>query len=97
MGLFARRSNPLQETLQRFETALDDLATCCSNNAEEVRRLKSANEAIEADVHLQWDKVNRALGRMSKREALDEKANGPSNDINERIRRGEPIDGVPGF
>lgn len=94
MGLFNRRENPLQESLQRFEKALDDLSTCCSNNAESVRELEREQRAVRADVDLQWDKVNRALGRMAKREAVDTKSNGPSSDVddlNERIRRGEPV------
>lgn len=89
---WTRDVRTLKESLARFDKALDDLATCCSNNADHVRELKSSEKALRADVDLQWDKVNRALGRMAKRDAVDGKGNGESElDLNEKIRRGIPI------
>lgn len=84
----------LQESLKRFDTALDDLATCCSKNAEAVNALEREQHAVRSDVDLQWDKVNTAIGRMAKRDAVQEKkVNGEDGlaDLNERIRRGDPI------
>lgn len=91
MGWFGRDLRPLQDTLRSLETALEDLSTCCSNNAENVRSLQSQERALRADMDLQWEKVNRAIGRFAKRDAVEEKANGSEADLNERIRRGEPI------
>lgn len=93
MGLFGKQDRRLQESLRSFETALEDLSTCCSNNGDAVRRLDREQNAVRADVDLQWEKVNRALSRFAKRDAVAEKVNGPdgSDDLNERIRRGDPI------
>jgi hypothetical protein len=53
--------------------------------------LKSDALAMRADVDLQWEKVNRAISRFAKRDAVaEEKVNG-ADDLNERIRRGDPI------
>ncbi len=55
------------------------------------RKLKSDALAMRADVDLQWEKVNRAISRFAKRDAVaEEKVNG-ADDLNERIRRGDPI------
>jgi hypothetical protein len=91
MGLFNRTPRGLQETLSRLEIAVSDIHGCCGKNTEAVSKLKSDALAMRADVDLQWEKVNRAISRFAKRDAVaDEKVNG-SDDLNERIRRGDPI------
>ncbi len=82
-----------------METAVSDIHGCCGKNTEAVGKLKSDALAMRADVDLQWEKVNRAISRFAKRAisrfakrdaVADEKVNG-SDDLNERIRRGDPI------
>jgi hypothetical protein len=91
MGLFNRTPRGLQETLARLETAVADIHGCCGKNTEAVGKLKSDAQAMRADVDLQWEKVNRAISRFAKRDAVEEEKTNGFDDLNERIRRGEPI------
>jgi hypothetical protein len=72
---------------------MSDLAHCCGKNTDAVSQLKSDSQAMRADVDLQWEKVNRAMSRFAKRDAVaEDKTNGVDvSDLNERIRRGDPI------
>jgi hypothetical protein len=91
MGLFNRTPPGLQETLSRLEIAVSDIHNCCGKNTEAVSKLKSDALAMRADVDLQWEKVNRAISRFAKRDAVAEEKTNGLDDLNERIRRGEPI------
>lgn len=62
----------------------------------QLRAHATSMAALEADSSLQWEKVNRAVGRLAKRDAAEAgshlgEVNGPQSDeaLNEIIRRGE--------
>lgn len=84
-----KRPGGLENRVRGLETAAEDLARCCENNANALKPLR-------ADMDLQWEKVNRAMARLAKRDAVetvaDEGNGSPSADeLSERILRGEPI------
>lgn len=92
MGLFGRPSRDLQEQVTALHRRLEDLGEAYASIARDVDRMTGQVQNVTAEVQLQWEKVQKAIGRLSKRDAIEEKANGQDEaDLNERIRRGEPI------
>jgi hypothetical protein len=92
-----RRSRRVDDSFHSLDRAVEDLATCCSTNAESVQKLGTRIEAMEADISLMWEKTNRALNRFAKRESRDgqdvQQQPGVPNvdEINRRILDGEPL------
>jgi hypothetical protein len=97
MWSFRKRDGGLANRVVALEAAAADLHKCCEANATNLERALAATKSARADIDLQWEKVNRALARFAKRDAVEAKAdegNGePSSTdvLNARIMRGEPI------
>lgn len=75
--------------------ALGALAERVEGLEHQLRAHATSMAALEADSSLQWEKVNRAVGRLAKRDATEAgrhlgEANGPQSDeqLNEIIRAG---------
>ena len=84
------------KALEGVENDLRDLRRELLDLADGFRALQGRMESVDADSMLQWEKVNRALGRLAKRaEANATEPNGPDRgacksmeEINEIIRAG---------
>ena len=98
MWPFRSPQESLENRFKSLDQVIEDLATCCSNNAEAVRELQSVVKNVRGDVDLQWEKVNRGLARLARRaDAQQEQASeGNGEDrtadaISQAILEGRPV------
>lgn len=92
MSLFRRR--PHEDSLKALRGLQESVAALETR----LRALETDQHSVRADVDLQWEKVNRAIGRLAKREGVSTPSADPdgggersADQLNEAIRRGDPI------
>ncbi len=72
--------------LDALETRQRDLAESVIALEKRLESLPSDMAAMRADIDLQWEKVQRAIGRLAKRDAVEANATGAPNPT------GQPTD-----